>query len=330
MYSSASDRPRPLTGGFRLGVFDTSVLTSDITAALGRGRPSSILDGMRYGTLRGFIPHYVWAEVPRVLADRKREGGTFDLAKAEEMWWREYVPLLHVVSVSGLPMTAAADKLAQEDLSDVGILQLAGVLAPVVLLAADPDLIRHDVAVRDWGAARALLGKIGNAENGIHGSTTAIMGTGYAVAGSVRLARAHPVATGVLATAASIYAYRHRARFAGNGRAALARFGAEALRVLGEPFVQHEVHVRRWREAERGTAGGDLLSQVTRLLARAPEPMTRTDILAALPAPAHEPHRRQMDGLGRLLQRFPAFHQAAPGRWQVGRTNVQITAPPWA
>ncbi|MBC2902107.1 PIN domain-containing protein [Streptomyces cupreus] len=330
MYSSASDRPRPLTGGFRLGVFDTSVLTSDITAALGRGRPSSILDGMRHGTLRGFIPHYVWAEVPRVLADRKREGGTFDLAKAEEMWWREYVPLLHVVSVSGLPMTAAADKLAQEDLSDVGILQLAGILAPVVLLAADPDLIRHDVAVRDWGAVRALLGKIGNAENGIQGSTTAVMGTGYAVVGTVRLARAHPVATGVLATAASIYAYRHRVRFAGNGRATLARFGAEALRVLGEPFVQHEVHVRRWREAERGTAGSDLLSQVARLLARAPEPMTRTDILAALPAPAHEPHRRQMDGLGRLLQRFPAFHQAAPGRWQVGRTNVQITAPPWA
>jgi hypothetical protein len=119
-----------LTGGFRLGVFDTSVLTQDITAALKRGRPSSILDGMRHGTLRGFIPHYVWAEVPRVLADRKREGGTFDLVKAERLWWQQYVPLLHVVSVTGLPMTAAADKLAHEDLSDVGILQLADVLAP--------------------------------------------------------------------------------------------------------------------------------------------------------------------------------------------------------
>ncbi|PIB04234.1 MULTISPECIES: hypothetical protein [Streptomyces] len=59
------------------------------------------------------------------------------------------------------------------------------------------------------------------------------------------------------------------------------------------------------------------------------EPMTRTDILAALPVWAQEPHRRQMDGLGRLLHRFPAFHQAAPSSWQVGRTNMQITAPPW-
>ncbi|MCZ0999704.1 hypothetical protein O1M63_18815 [Streptomyces mirabilis] len=85
MYSSVHGRPRPLDPhkGFRLGVFDTSVLTSDITAALKRGKPSSILAGMRHGTLRGFIPHCVWAEVPRVLADRKNEGGDFDLVKAE-------------------------------------------------------------------------------------------------------------------------------------------------------------------------------------------------------------------------------------------------------
>ncbi len=58
--SSLYTRPRPLTGaGLRLGVFDTSVLTSDIIAALKRGKPSSILAGMRHGTLRGFIPRYV-------------------------------------------------------------------------------------------------------------------------------------------------------------------------------------------------------------------------------------------------------------------------------
>lgn len=320
--------PRPLTGGFRLGVFDTSVLTQDVTAALKRGRPSSILAGMRYGTLRGFIPHYVWAEVPRVLVDRRREGGTFDLARAERLWWQQYVPLLHVVSVTGLPMTAAADKLAQEDLSNVGILQLAGVLAPVVLFAADPDLIRHDVAVPNWEAVRSLLGRIGKAEAGMQGSTSALLGTGYTLAGAVRLARTHPVAATVAVAAAGVYAYRNRARFTSDTRTTLARFGTEAVKVLSEPFVQHEVHGRNWTQAQRGTAGDDVLSQIARLLARAPGPMTRTDILAALPAAVQEPHRRQMDGLGRLLHRFPAFHQAAPGRWQLGRTNMQITPAP--
>ncbi|MGW2827088.1 PIN domain-containing protein [Streptomyces sp. NPDC001443] len=330
MYSSTYAHPRPLdpSAGFRLGVFDTSVLTSDITAALKRGKPSSILAGMRHGTLRGFIPHYVWAEVPRVLADRKDEGGDFDLVKAERLWWGQYVPLLHVVCVNGLPLTAAADKLAQEDLSDVGILQLAGVIAPVVLLAADRDLIRHDVAARDWPALRAVLGKIGAAEQAVRGSTAAMELSGRSLIGTARLARAYPLATGALAVAAGIYAYRNRARLP-QARATLSRAGIEVVQLLAEPFARHELHTGTWRDAERGVPGDDVLSRVARLLARAPAPMTRTDILSALPAAAQHPHRRQMDGLDRLLHRFPAFHQPAPGKWQLGRANMQITASPW-
>ncbi|WP_437004007.1 PIN domain-containing protein [Streptomyces sp. enrichment culture] len=329
MYSSVFARPRPLNGGFRLGVFDTSVLTTDVTAAVYRRRPSSILTGMREGTLRGFIPHYVWAEVPRVLADLKREGGAFDLAAAEGLWWRQYVPLLHVVSVNGLPMTAAADKLAQEDLSDVGILQLAGVLAPVVLFAEDPDLIRHGIAVPKWRDVRAAVGRIGEAEAAMESNGIAVTGAGYGLYGAARLARAHPVAATVVAAAAGVYAYRNRTRFTADTRAKLARFGTEALKVLTEPYGQYEQHKPVWTQAERGTAGDDVLSQVARLLARSPVPMTRTEILAALPASVQTPHRRQMDGLGRLLHRFPAFHQAEPGRWQLGRANVRIPASSW-
>ncbi|MFF0764298.1 hypothetical protein ACFYWH_30345 [Streptomyces sp. NPDC003737] len=264
-----------------------------------------------------------------MLADRKREGGGFDLARAEQLWWEQYVPQLHVVSVTGLPMTPAADKLAQEDLSDVGILQLAGVLAPVVLFAADPDLIRHGVAVPYWEAVRSALGKIGKAEAGMHGSAAMILGAGHGLAASARLARAHPVATGLVAAVASAFAYRNRARVTSEARATLARIGTGALKALGEPFMQHEIHGRDWTRAERGTAGDDVLSQVARILARSPKPLTRTDILAALSAAVQEPHRRQMEGLTRLLYRLSAFHQATPGRWQVGRTRMQITAPPW-
>ncbi|MFC7266153.1 PIN domain-containing protein [Streptomyces lutosisoli] len=328
MYSSTHLLPLP-GRGFRLGVFDTSVLTQDVTAALKRGKPSSILAGMQHGTLRGFIPHYVWAEVPRVLADLKREGRAFDLAAAERLWWEQYVPLLHVVCVNGLPMTEAADKLAQEDLSDVGILQLAGVLAPVVLFAEDPDLIRHGVAVPKWRDVRAALGRIGKAEADMQGSSALVVGTGYGLYGVARLARAHPVAASIAVAAAGVYAYRRRSRFTADTRAKITRFGTEALKVLAEPYDQYEQHKPGWTQVERGTAGDDLLSQVARLLARAPMPMTRTDILAALPTAVQTPHRRQMDGLGRLLHRFPAFHEAELGRWQIGRTNVQVTAPPW-
>lgn len=33
-----------------------------------RGKPFSILAGMLHGTPRGFVPHCVWAEAPRVPA----------------------------------------------------------------------------------------------------------------------------------------------------------------------------------------------------------------------------------------------------------------------
>ncbi|WP_158698037.1 PIN domain-containing protein [Streptomyces prunicolor] len=327
--SSLYIRPRPMTGGgFRIGVFDTSVLATDVTAAVFRGRPSSIVDGMREGTLRGFIPHYVWAEVPRVLADLKREGGAFDLAAAERLWWQQYVPLLHVVCTDGLPMTEAADKLAQEDLSDVGILQLAGVLAPVVLFAEDPDLIRQGIAVPRWRDVRAAVGKISHAEAGMQAGGTMVAGAGYGLYGAARLARAYPVVTGIAAVAVGVYVYVNRARFTPGTRAKLTRFGTEALRVLGEPFAQYELHKPGWTQAERGTAGADPLSQVARLLARSPVSMTRTEILAALPESAQTPHRRQMDGLGRLLHRFPAFCQVESGRWQLGRANVQVRHRP--
>ncbi|MEU7031381.1 PIN domain-containing protein [Streptomyces sp. NPDC046275] len=314
----------PLTGSFRLAVFDTSVLTSDVVSALGRGEPSSILAGMQYGTLRGFVPHYVWAEVPRVLADRKREGGAFNYRAAEALWWREYIPLLHVVPTTGLPMTPAADKIAHEDLSDIGAAQLTGLIGPVVLLAEDRDLVRHGIAAQDWRKVRAGLGKLGGAESKVRVNITLTLHAGDGVAQLARLARAHPVATAVAAAAVGIGVHRLRGRLKPETRAAWAEAGKTLATVFGMPFVEHQKHEEAWQEVEHGAPGTDLLSQVARTLARSPKPLTRSAILERLPAPRSEPHRLQMDGLGRLLHRFPAFHQATPGRWQLGRSNLQV------
>ncbi|WP_199578035.1 hypothetical protein [Streptomyces sp. CRB46] len=65
-----------------------------------------------------------------------------------------------------------------------------------------------------------------------------------------------------------------------------------------------------------------MLSQVARLLARAPEPMTRTDILAALGTGTAPPANGRT---GTAPAPLPAFHQAVPGRWQLGKNNMQIS-----
>ncbi|MDW4915442.1 hypothetical protein [Streptomyces californicus] len=72
-------------GPMRCALLDTSVLTTDIIAATRRAAPSSLVAGAREGTVRQLIPVHVGQEVLRVLADRHREGGSFDLNRALEL-----------------------------------------------------------------------------------------------------------------------------------------------------------------------------------------------------------------------------------------------------
>ncbi|MFE5522806.1 hypothetical protein ACFQ9Q_34595 [Streptomyces virginiae] len=120
-------------GPLRRALLDTSVLTSDIISATRRRDPSSIVAGARAGTVRCLIPVHLWEEIPRVLVDRHREGGRFVLGRSLELWHSQYVPVLYVVDAAGLPMTPEAEVLAGRDASDVPMLLLAGVIAPVVI-----------------------------------------------------------------------------------------------------------------------------------------------------------------------------------------------------
>ncbi|MFD3658703.1 PIN domain-containing protein [Streptomyces sp. NPDC058620] len=151
-------------GPLRRALLDTSVLTTDIIAATRRRDPSSFVAGGRAGTVRCLIPVHVWEEVPRVLADRHREGGKFDLGRALALWKFRYAPVLYVVDTAGLPMTPEAQVLAGRDASDVPMLLLAGVIAPVVIIGTDADLVDSGLAVKEWRELRSALGDVGVTE----------------------------------------------------------------------------------------------------------------------------------------------------------------------
>lgn len=140
----------------RRALLDTSVLTTDIIAATKRPDPSSFVAGARARTVRCLIPAHVWDEVPRVLADRHREGGRFDLGRALELWQSRYAPVLYVVDTTNLPMTPQGEVLADRDASDVPMLLLADVIAPVVLIGTDKDLVASGLADADWAVLRKL------------------------------------------------------------------------------------------------------------------------------------------------------------------------------
>lgn len=318
----------------RLAIFDTSALTSDVVAALHRGQPSSWVMGMRSGTIRGFIPAYVWAEVPRVLSDRHREGGDFNLAAAEGLWWSDYVPLLYVVPTTYLPMTPPAEVLAREDNSDVGALVLAGVLAPVALIASDRDLLRSGLAHLEWRQVRAAVGHVRTAETLADGSVTllgvSLQGSAWAAGQLVRLTRTSPAtaALGLATVVGAMVLYRRHHPSAGHsGILALRRLATDLAAALEVVARGHREGEAIWVSAERGTTGSTALHQVARVIACAPEPVTRSQVLESLGWRRTRGRTQQMAGLERLLRAYPMFVEIAPGRWQVGRAGANFGLP---
>lgn len=284
-----------------------------------------MLAALQAGTMRGFIPVSVWAEVPRVLVDRHREShGGFDLQEAEALWWSKYIPVLHVVDTGGLPDTTLAIALAEMDPTDVPTVLLAEVLAPVVVFATDRDLRRIDLAHEDWGRTRAALGKVGPVEE----MSQAAVVSGYAVTAGTFLgikrlvmwAHDHPRAA-AFAGVAIVWAV---ARWEPHtkARSLAADLGPELRKAIGDGLQAHTAGEQTWAGAERGQAGASMLHRVARTLAQAPKPMTRTEILDRL-GPVEGPgHRALMAGLARMLHGYPMFVEVAAGRWQVGRAGV--------
>lgn len=316
----------------RLAVLDTGVLTTEVIAALGRSWPSSLLAGLRSGVVRGFMPHHVWAEVPRVLEQRHRRHGGFDLRAASQLWWTAYVPVIYTVCTDHLPMSEQAEILAARDPSDVGSILLLEVLAPAALLAEDKDLVASGLACALWREVREALGLIDTAERTRRAADTmtnvTVNGSAMAVRGLYRGARAHPlIALGAGAVALALGARYVRAH-PGQVQAQAKKVLGQAVTVVGEEYARAERQYRSgqvvWRQAESGERGTATLHQVARLLARR-GPMTRTEILEQLEGvPAGFGHRALMDDLYRMLREFPMFCEVAPGRWQVGRRGVDF------
>jgi hypothetical protein len=321
----------------RRALLDTSVLSTDVIAATRRKEASSFEAGARAGTVRAFIPAHVWEEMPRVLADRKREGGKFDLDRALHIWFTRYAPVLYVVDTDGLPMTPEAEVLALEDPSDVGMLTLAGVIAPVVLIATDDDLLRSNLATADWVDLRAALGKVGVAEGSMRDfeqvAGFALNGVFAAVRGAIRLARANPLAAGAAVMVAGAGALYWRRRSAALNRPARLGPGTAMtlLGHLGTHLGQLEARLTHgeavWQRAELGVPGDSQLHRVARTLAESPQPMTRTALLAALDDPGTASHTARMAELRDLLADHPIFVDTGGGHWQVGHRGAEAPPP---
>lgn len=316
-------------GPLRRALLDTSVLTTDIIAATRRRDPSSFVAGARAGTVRCLIPVHVWEEVPRVLADRHQEGGRFDLGRALALWQSRYAPVLYVVDTGGLPMTPQAQVLAGRDASDVPMLLLAGVIAPVVIIGTDADLVDSGLAVKEWRELRSALGDVGVTEGkmidlerqaGVFLSITEHLVKGVIRQSSPKRLAAAAVVAGVMGSVV----YRRQQKDP-RVRSRRQPVWPVVLEHVATRMAAHtERHTRgedQWRQAELGTPGGTLLHLIARTLVGSRKPLTRTAIVERLGEAVHGAgHAERMGAVRDVLTAHAMFVDVTGrGHWQVGR-----------
>jgi hypothetical protein len=135
----------------RPAVLDTTALIAGLCGATNHNTDGRLLAALESGMVLGYAAEHVWAEVPRKLhtiADEGRVDGT----AAAELWWNRYV---RFVDTDTLVAPPEALRLVNEDRTDVPTAKLAALLAPIPVLAADRDLIRHELAHPHWKATVA-------------------------------------------------------------------------------------------------------------------------------------------------------------------------------
>jgi hypothetical protein len=297
-------------------VLDTGPLTCDVmSAATSRsGLPSPLNVAMHLGVLRGFAASHVWAEVPRVLAKRAgRADVPFEVL--ERIWWHEYVPLIRFVDCTGLPVTEEAANLAARDPSDSNTLVLAGLLAPVVIIAEDRDLLASGLAYEQWRDLYDVAETVHKGNSHLRGAAMAAALTGYGLIGAGKAAIRGMRNPWVLAVAGigALLLYTSVGSFAPRLRSSWQR-GADSRReiatAMGEALTAAALRVRQaeatWASAERGAPGGTLLHRLAGVLGAAEAPMTRTELVAALDLPGR---RATMADLARLLYGHCAFYE---------------------
>jgi hypothetical protein len=321
------------TISIRATVADASFLVSDILRATRTRQQGPFLDALKSGVVRTFVAHQVWAEVPRSVRRAAAEQH-LDPTVAEQIWWREYIPLIRVVEVEGIP-TVQAESVLSRDRSDVPTMQLAGLLAPVVVLASDRDLQDPGIATQKYFQVVDAAGSLTVVAEGTWVGMVAMNAAGVAAQSAVRgvaaLARRREgqLVLAGLAGAAVVGALVRRTMLRDDARRLGHRFGAVLWdRVV--PFMEsmamvYENATKVWEGGEYRTEGGTVQQQVARALSVSPHPLNRTQLAEhILPDGSDADRRRLVRDLASVLEAVPAFSRVSLRGWELGRAGVDF------
>ena len=310
-------------------VVDSSFLVADLLHATRRGRETDFLRALEHGSFRAFAPHHVWAEMGRKCRDVPLAHG-LDPQRASDIWWAEYVPRLYVVETTGLEVPLA-EMILQRDGSDAGTFALAGLLAPVVVLSTDRDIIDPGVATQSY---RVLVENAGVITVVSQGAWSGLVAASLAVEGVKGVGRcvarvaAHPAGP-PLFFALLLVAILTRRYWLPKVRDGAPR-AWQGVRSLAAPQIeqlagQYRAANRAWDEEAFMGGSPSRHRSAARILAAASAPMSRGALTDALePAATERDRRLLMRELAVLLAEIPAFSPVGGSHWRLGRRGVDF------
>jgi hypothetical protein len=325
--------PPPGVLSIRQVIVDTSFLLADLLGATREGRRTTFLEAVDFGVLRPFAAHHVWAEMGRKVLDVPGEYGV-DPQLAARIWWDVYVPRIRFVDVGGLPVPFA-DEILRRDSSDAPTFALAGLLAPVVVLAGDRDLRDLGVAAQSYKKVIRDAGTLTVVSEGSWASYALLCGVGGLMGWGYRAistALRHPAgqaaaAVGAVALMLSSDHWMPRAAERGPQWWQQARLvlREKIFPAFGDVVIAYGRAAQSFEDACYEPGGTSLAHRAARALAASANPVNRTELARLLlPDESEVTRRRLVRDLGPVLRELNAFSALPRGRWELGRAGVDF------
>jgi hypothetical protein len=312
-------------------VVDSTEFFDEILSRARGLREPTIASAALMQDIRIFAGSHVALEVPQSIK-KQFTRRKVDVAEGSRLWNEEYLPYVFFVDTEGLPVTSAdMDRLSARDASDLEQARLTTLLAPVISLSTDSDLIDHGFATRSrWATAWASEARV-RADGSLMVAGLPLnvgwvtLESFYGVAGKRWGSVGRLGALAAIGLGFWILGKKWQAIDPGK-RTTIVKNVKRFVDMVMEADAARRAAFTRLDRIQVAPEGlqNVLTAEIASVLAVAPEPPTTTELSQELWGYQTPVDRGFFQEVRRELEQLPAFVAVSPHRWQLGASHPSL------